>query len=102
MGGIQGWHIVILVVLVLLLFGAPKLPQLAKSMGQSMRIFKSEVKTMRDESSEKSSAEENEDPDSGQGRTVQGRVLGANEYRDHRDETSDAPSAESERRGDRG
>ena len=99
MGGIQGWHIVILVVLVLLLFGAPKLPQLAKSMGQSMRIFKSEVKTMRDENSDKSSSEQNDDTTDGQGRTVQGRVLGAHEYRD---DTSGAPSAESERRGDRG
>ena len=34
---------------VLLLFGAPKLPGLARSIGQSMRIFRSEVKTMKDE-----------------------------------------------------
>ncbi|MBP3043131.1 Sec-independent protein translocase subunit TatA [Arthrobacter jiangjiafuii] len=46
---IQGWHIAILVVLAILLFGAPKLPGLARSVGQSLRIFKSEVRQMKDE-----------------------------------------------------
>jgi sec-independent protein translocase protein TatA len=41
-----GW--IIILVLVLLLFGAPRLPALARSMGQSMKIFRTEVKT-RDE-----------------------------------------------------
>ncbi|WP_449283776.1 Sec-independent protein translocase subunit TatA/TatB, partial [Leucobacter sp.] len=34
----------------LLLFGAPKLPGLAKSLGQSMRILKKEVRSDSDES----------------------------------------------------
>ena len=42
---LNGWHAVILLVIILLLFGAPKLPGLAKSLGQSMKIFKAEVKT---------------------------------------------------------
>jgi sec-independent protein translocase protein TatA len=37
------WHIIILVVVLVLLFGATRLPRAAKSLGQSMRIFKSEV-----------------------------------------------------------
>ncbi|CBT75858.1 twin-arginine translocation protein TatA/E [Glutamicibacter arilaitensis Re117] len=49
MMGLQGWHIVIIIVLALLLFGAPKLPGLARSMGQSLRIFKSEVRQMKDD-----------------------------------------------------
>lgn len=49
MGGIQGWHLVIIIVLALLLFGAPKLPGMARSMGQSLRIFKSEVRKMKDD-----------------------------------------------------
>ncbi|GHD40301.1 twin-arginine translocase TatA/TatE family subunit [Mycetocola manganoxydans] len=40
-----GWHLLVIVFLVLLLFGAPKLPALAKSVGQSMKIFKSEIKS---------------------------------------------------------
>ncbi|KAB1646319.1 MULTISPECIES: Sec-independent protein translocase subunit TatA [unclassified Pseudoclavibacter] len=38
------WQIIIIVLVILLLFGAPKLPALAKSLGQSMRIFRKEVK----------------------------------------------------------
>ena len=49
LGNLQGWHLLIVLAVVLLLFGAPKLPGLAKSIGQSMRIFRSEVKTMKDE-----------------------------------------------------
>ncbi len=43
-GNLNGWHAVILLVVILLLFGAPKLPALARSLGQSMKIFRSEVK----------------------------------------------------------
>jgi sec-independent protein translocase protein TatA len=43
--GFTGWHALILLVIIVLLFGATKLPGLAKSVGQSMKIFKNEVKT---------------------------------------------------------
>lgn len=36
-------HIIILLIVVLLLFGATRLPRAAKSLGQSMHIFKKEV-----------------------------------------------------------
>jgi sec-independent protein translocase protein TatA len=38
--------LVVLLVVLVLLFGAPKLPGMARSLGQSMRIFKSEVKEL--------------------------------------------------------
>ena len=45
-----GWtELIIVIFLVLLLFGAKKLPDLARSMGRSARIFKSEVNEMRNE-----------------------------------------------------
>lgn len=44
LGNLTGWHALILLVVILLLFGAPKLPALARSLGQSMKIFRSEVK----------------------------------------------------------
>jgi sec-independent protein translocase protein TatA len=47
--GLQGWQLVIIIALVLLLFAAPKLPAMARNLGQSMRIFKSEVKQMKDD-----------------------------------------------------
>ncbi|TQL04166.1 Sec-independent protein translocase subunit TatA [Cellulomonas sp. SLBN-39] len=44
--GLQLSHILIILVVVLLLFGANRLPGLAKSVGQSLKIFKSEVKDL--------------------------------------------------------
>lgn len=40
---LQGWEWIIILAIVLLLWGAPKLPALAKSAAQSMRIFKKEI-----------------------------------------------------------
>lgn len=42
-------HIVVLLVLVLLIFGAGKLPEIAGSIGKSMKVFKKEIKELRDE-----------------------------------------------------
>ncbi|GAA2015340.1 Sec-independent protein translocase subunit TatA [Microbacterium ulmi] len=49
MAGLTGWHFLIILALILLLFGAAKLPALAKSVGQSARVFKGEMKAMKDE-----------------------------------------------------
>lgn len=43
------WEIIAILVVVVLLFGAKKLPDAARSLGRSMRIFKSEVKEMRND-----------------------------------------------------
>lgn len=43
LGNLSGWHLLVIVFVILLLFGAPKLPGLARSLGQSMKIFKKEV-----------------------------------------------------------
>ena len=40
---LTGWHALIILAVVLLLFGAARLPNLAKSVGQSVRILKKEV-----------------------------------------------------------
>ena len=39
-GNLQGWHLIIILVVILPLFGAAKLPALAKSMGQSARVLR--------------------------------------------------------------
>ena len=49
-------HILLLLVVLVILFGAKRLPDSARSLGKSMRIFKSEIKEMKDES---------KDPDKG-------------------------------------
>lgn len=49
MANLQGWHLLIVLAVILLLFGAAKLPALAKSMGQSARVFKGEMKAMKED-----------------------------------------------------
>ena len=49
MGALQPWHWLILIAVVVLLFGSKRLPDAARSLGKSMRIFKSEVKEMQSE-----------------------------------------------------
>ena len=49
MGSIGGREIVILLIVVLVLFGAKRLPDSARSLGRSMRIFKSEMKDMKND-----------------------------------------------------
>lgn len=59
MGAMQPWHWIVLLVVVLLLFGSSRLPGLAKSVGQSMKIFKKEVKDLRDDRNEDGNAADN-------------------------------------------
>ena len=40
-------HFLILIVIIVIIFGAAKLPSVAKNLGRSMKVFKSEVKDMR-------------------------------------------------------
>jgi len=46
--GLEGWHFVIVAVVFVLLFGAKKLPDSAKSIAKSLKIFKSEMKDGND------------------------------------------------------
>ncbi|MGH3355722.1 MAG: Sec-independent protein translocase subunit TatA [Nocardioidaceae bacterium] len=59
----QGWEWILIFAVIILLFGAAKLPQLARGTGQALRIFKAETKGLRDEEtdeSDKSSSTESE------------------------------------------
>lgn len=44
-----GWHAIIILAVIILLFGAAKLPALARSVGQSAKIFKNEIKSGQDD-----------------------------------------------------
>jgi len=46
LNGLQPWHLIILVLIVVLLFGAKRLPDAARSIGKSMKIFKAETKDL--------------------------------------------------------
>lgn len=45
----SGWHIWIILLIIVLLFGATRLPALARSIGQSTRIFKKEIRDGQEE-----------------------------------------------------
>ncbi|MDI5962903.1 Sec-independent protein translocase subunit TatA [Streptomyces sp. SL13] len=67
--GLEPWHILIVVVLFVVLFGYKKLPDAARGLGKSLRILKSETKALREEGKDKdvseSTAERRErEPDS--------------------------------------
>ena len=49
MGALKPWHIAVLVVVLILLFGAKRLPDAARSLGRSLRIIKAETKGLADD-----------------------------------------------------
>jgi len=48
LGELSPWHLLILAAVVLVLFGAKRLPDSARALGRSMRIFKSETRGLRE------------------------------------------------------
>jgi sec-independent protein translocase protein TatA len=49
MGMVRPWHIIVLVVVLILLFGAKRLPDAARSLGRSLRIIKAETRGLADD-----------------------------------------------------
>lgn len=47
--GLEPWHLLILAIVVIMLFGSKKLPDSARALGQSLRILKSETKAMKED-----------------------------------------------------
>lgn len=56
MGAMSWWHWVIVLVALVVLFGSKKLPDAARGLGQSLRIFKSEVQEMQKDGQPSSTA----------------------------------------------
>ncbi|MGV9823853.1 Sec-independent protein translocase subunit TatA [Nocardia xishanensis] len=57
-GAISPWHVLVVVLIFLLFFGSKRLPDAARSIGRSMRIFKSEVSQMQAENEPHSPADD--------------------------------------------
>ena len=82
---LEGWHLIIIIVLALVLFAAPKLPSMARSIGQSMRIFKSEVREMKKDGS----SETKDSPDASD--AVEGKVVGHPDVKAKNNGETDVP-----------
>lgn len=67
--GLEGWHLIILLAVVVLLFGGKKLPEAARGLGRSLRIFKSEVKELH----------EDDKGTEGRSGAVEGRIVGSDQ-----------------------
>ena len=80
-------HILLVVLVLVILFGSRKLPDVARGMGQSMRIFKSEVKQMKDDDEKAKRTSEPVEP-------LEGKVLGQPAARTER---ADEPARETPR-----
>ncbi|MCX2970286.1 Sec-independent protein translocase subunit TatA [Streptomyces sp. TRM70308] len=72
-GQIGVWQLVIIIALVLLIFGAKRLPDTARALGKSMRILKSEASQMKKEggSSDSGRAESADTSETHTPRTIQ-------------------------------
>lgn len=79
-GLFEGWHLVILLVVVVVLFGGKRLPDAARGIGRSLRIFKSEIKEMQEDGKKPSSGS-----DALEGRVVDGEARGATPTEQRRD-----------------
>lgn len=67
----DGPQILIVIFVIVLIFAAPKLPGLAKNLGKSMKIFKNEVKNLRDDDDDESSDDESPAPQ----RPIEGNIV---------------------------
>ena len=56
-----GWEMVVIALVILLLFGAKKLPELARGLGQGIKEFKGAVDGAKDELKEAQDAMESEE-----------------------------------------
>ncbi|WP_189171243.1 Sec-independent protein translocase subunit TatA [Pilimelia anulata] len=67
MNALKPWHILLLVAVLVLLFGAKRLPDAARALGRSLRIMKAETKDLvdsppKDDLSEKADAQSGRQP----------------------------------------
>jgi sec-independent protein translocase protein TatA len=49
MRALEPWHLLVLIAVVAVLFGGKRLPDAARGLGRSMRIFKSEMRQLNDD-----------------------------------------------------
>ena len=82
-----GWELVLVVLVILLLFGAKKLPELARGTGRALRIFKAETKGLVDDDDDvDDNVKTAEEKEIEARRTTTDPVTGEPIVRDQRDE----------------
>lgn len=74
-GMFEGWHIVVLLIVVLVVFGSRRLPDAARGLGKSLRIFKSEMNELRSDDSRRDSAADKGAKDTTSPEPLEGRIV---------------------------
>jgi sec-independent protein translocase protein TatA len=55
--GLEPWHVLVLIVVLVVVFGSKRLPEAARSLGRSARVFKSEIDEMKGDAKSSASTE---------------------------------------------
>lgn len=87
-----GWELVLIVLVIVLLFGAKKLPELARGSGRALRIFKAETKGLIDDDDDEDKGQHGSSPSAEQKQLEAPRTTDPLEgdavTREHRDGTT--------------
>ncbi|MFC9929375.1 Sec-independent protein translocase subunit TatA [Streptomyces sp. NPDC127190] len=70
-GALEPWHLVLLILVIVLVFGSKKLPDMARSLGKSARILKSEAKAMKEEGKQPTTSAQSTEEQTPAQRTIQ-------------------------------
>ncbi|QIK66441.1 twin-arginine translocase TatA/TatE family subunit [Nocardioides sp. HDW12B] len=68
--GLGPTEIILVILVIVLLFGAKKLPELARGSGRALRIFKAETKGLLDDDDESTKTEEQKQIDAQRAETI--------------------------------
>ncbi|MGH3347766.1 MAG: Sec-independent protein translocase subunit TatA [Nocardioides sp.] len=85
-----GWELILVVLVILLLFGAKKLPELARGSGRALRIFKAETKGLVDD---------DDDPVDDDQKTPEQKAIEASNTEPQQTAKADDPSVREQRDG---
>ncbi|MER5357985.1 Sec-independent protein translocase subunit TatA [Streptomyces sp. NPDC002785] len=91
--GLEPWHLLIVAIVVIVLFGSKKLPEAARGLGKSMRILKSEAKAMKDDGAAQPSTTSPDDASGQSAARVIQRTPGENASAQSNTETNTARRA---------
>ncbi|MCL2553744.1 MAG: Sec-independent protein translocase subunit TatA [Actinomycetia bacterium] len=88
--GLEPWHLIVVAIVVIVLFGSKKLPEAARGLGKSMRILKSEAKAMKSDDTTAASSAPTSSPTPSPEAITPSDVVTANEATSAKQETTAA------------
>lgn len=88
--GLEPWHLIVVAIVVIVLFGSKKLPEAARGLGKSMRILKSEAKAMKSDDTTAASSAPTSSPTPSPEAITPSDVVTANEATSPKQETTAA------------